>query len=97
MAIAVALDGGLIEIGVGLGLRRCVDAVTANAGEEVAGGQRAALLHIHVTRIIRRGIGRAVLLGLVLLLDILLLLRDLNLDVLDPCCDLDVVARRLSA
>ena len=53
----------------------------------------AALLHRHVTRIIRRGIGRAILIGIVRLIDVLLLLLDLNLDVLDPGFDLGVVAR----
>ena len=53
----------------------------------------AALLHRHVTRIVRRGIGRAILVGIIRLIDVLLLLLDLNLDVLDPCFDLGVVDR----
>ena len=48
--------------------------------------------HRHVTRI-GSGVHLALLVGLVLLIDVLLLLLDLNLDILDPGFDLDVVAR----
>ena len=88
LAIDVALHSRLIEIGLGLGARLCLDAGAASRQQIPA-----PLQHVNITGI---GLGRdlAALVGVIALLDILLLLLEFGLDVLDPRSDLDVAGPR---
>ena len=100
MAIDIALTRLLLERSLSISFRRRVDAVANGAGRQRhrivhdrARGQVPALLHRDVARIIRRGIGGAILIGVVRLIDVLLLLLDRDLNILNACLDLGVVNR----
>ena len=81
LAVEIALNHLLIERSLGVGHRGGVDAIANGDGRQRqrindhrAGDELAALLHGYVTRIVRRGIGRAILIGIIRLVDVLLLL-----------------------
>ena len=87
MRIHIVLASLLLELGAGLGPRRGINPVLHR--EQIAG-----LLHINFASI---GLGNrlAILLGRVVLIDVLLLLRELNLDVVDAGFDLGVPTSKL--
>ena len=87
LAVAVALPwcvefarNRLIKLGNRQGARLGLDAVLASLERPI---------HVHIGIVgIGRGIDRAVLLALVLLIDVLLILLDRDLDLLDPGFDI---------